>query len=279
MKIGFLGQGFVGKNLADNMERRGVGEIIRYSLEKSHAGNKDKIKDCDIVFIAVPTPTTPEGVDNSILFDVIRLVGVGKIAVIKSTILPDTAFKLRSSAPDRYIISNPEFLNSHNAKRDTDHPERNVLGVPDYTIDIWQTQAKKVLDILPSASINIICNYKEAAYIKYGGNCFLYFKLMFFNILYDLINDENVDWTLIRKTIANDSRIGDAYTRVTDKGGRGAGGYCLIKDFAAMRMMMEAKGNDPSGQEIMRWLEVKNRELLERSGKDLDLLEGVYGKG
>ena len=81
MTIGFIGQGFIGKNYADDFERRGF-SVTRYSLEEPYRGNKEKIKECDIVFIAVPTPTTPEGFDDSILRGVLPLVKEGKTAVI-----------------------------------------------------------------------------------------------------------------------------------------------------------------------------------------------------
>ena len=71
-KIGFIGQGWIGKNYADNFEQRGF-EVARYGLEAEYNGNKEKIKNCDIVFIAVPTPTTPEGFDCGILKQVIKL--------------------------------------------------------------------------------------------------------------------------------------------------------------------------------------------------------------
>ena len=82
-----------GMKIADDFERRGY-ETVRYSLEEPYIGNKDKIKDCEFVFIAVPTPTTPSGFDFSIVKASIRLVGKGKTAVIKSTIVPGTTVKL-----------------------------------------------------------------------------------------------------------------------------------------------------------------------------------------
>ena len=83
--IGFIGQGFVGKAYADDFENRGF-KNVRYALEEPYRNNKDLIKDCDIVFIAVPTPTTEKGFDDSIIRGAVKLVGKGKIAVIKSTI-------------------------------------------------------------------------------------------------------------------------------------------------------------------------------------------------
>ena len=65
IKIGFIGQGYVGKNYADDFERRGY-KVVRYALEEPYRKNKEQIRDCDLVFIAVPTPTTPKGFDESI---------------------------------------------------------------------------------------------------------------------------------------------------------------------------------------------------------------------
>ena len=75
-RIGFIGQGWIGKNYADDFERRGY-HTVRYALEPQYVGNKEKIKDCDIVFIAVPTPTTPAGFDSSIVEGALSLVGAG----------------------------------------------------------------------------------------------------------------------------------------------------------------------------------------------------------
>ena len=53
--IGFIGQGWIGKNYADDFETRGY-RIVRYAKEEPHSHNREKIGGCDIVFIAVPTP-------------------------------------------------------------------------------------------------------------------------------------------------------------------------------------------------------------------------------
>ena len=78
--IGFIGQGFIGKNYANDFEKRGF-NIVRYDIEK-YKNNKNKIKSCDIVFIAVPTPTTPKGFDFKILESVFSLIGENKVAII-----------------------------------------------------------------------------------------------------------------------------------------------------------------------------------------------------
>lgn len=72
--IGFIGQGFIGKNMADDFERRGY-TIFRYSKSLDTPENRQKLAECDIVFISVPTPTTPEGFNCDILREVLGLVG------------------------------------------------------------------------------------------------------------------------------------------------------------------------------------------------------------
>ena len=127
--IGFIGQGWIGKHYADDFENRGY-QTIRYSLESEYVGNKTKIGNCDITFIAVPTPTTPQGFDDSILVDALTNIGAGKIAVIKSTTLPGTILKLQKQFPDLVLLHSPEFLVEKTAAYDAANPQRNIIGVP-----------------------------------------------------------------------------------------------------------------------------------------------------
>src|SRR3989344_4154843 len=87
VRIGFIGQGFIGKNYADDFEARGY-NVIRYARNEPYKVNKDAIKTCDLVFIAVPTPTTSKGYDVSAIKDTLPLAKVGGIVILKSTILP-----------------------------------------------------------------------------------------------------------------------------------------------------------------------------------------------
>src|SRR3989338_4042817 len=115
--IGFVGQGFVGKSYADDFARRGF-KTIRYALERPYRENKEKIRDADIVFICVPAPTTPKGFDVSIVESSLQLVSKGKIAVIKSTMLPGFTRGLQKRFPSITILFSPEFLNAATAAKD-----------------------------------------------------------------------------------------------------------------------------------------------------------------
>jgi len=275
-KIGFIGQGWIGKNYADNFEDRDY-EVVRYGLEKAYVNNKKKIKDCDIVFIAVPTPSTPKGFDSSILKQATRLVGEGKIAVIKSTLLPGTTEEIQKENPGVFVFHSPEFLTEATAAYDAANPERNIIGLPKDTKE-YKTKAREVLEVLPCAPYKLICSSREAELIKYGGNCWFYFKVIFINMIYDLAKKNSCNWKNIQDAMAADSRIGGTHLNPVHQGGRGAGGHCFIKDFVAFSEIYEKQVGDKTGLEVLASLQNKNVELLTSTGKDLDLLKGVYGE-
>lgn len=276
LKIGFIGQGWIGKNYADDFEKRGF-EIVRYGLEKEYVNNKEKITDCDIVFIAVPTPTTPKGFDDSILRKAIKAVGKNKIAVIKSTILPGTTESIQKENPDIYVLHSPEFLTEATAAYDSANPTRNIMGIP-IDNELYRKVANVVLDILPKAPYSIVCSAKEAEFTKYGGNCWFYFKVVFMNMLHDLSSEMNCRWHVVRDSMAADPRIGRTHLDPVHKSGRGAGGHCFIKDFEAFSRLYKEVIGDELGVSALEAIKHKNAKLLIDSGKDMDLFLGVHGK-
>lgn len=293
-KIGFIGQGWIGKNYADDFERRGY-EVVRYALEEPYLENIDKIKDCDIVFIAVPTPSTPKGFDDSIVRAALELIAPGAVAVIKSTLLPGTTNRLQMDFPDLFITHSPEFLTEATAAHDAAHPKRNIIG---YAMenDEHKKMAESVLSVLPKAKYELICRAKEAEFVKYGGNNWFYFKVVFVNLLYDLAESLGVDYDVVREAMSEDPRVGkshlipvhksgsigsdnfDLFVKTENGGGRGAGGHCFIKDFAAFREIYEKIIKDEKGIALLKAMEEKNIDLLVKSNKDIDLLAGVYGE-
>jgi UDPglucose 6-dehydrogenase len=274
--IGFIGQGYIGKNYADDFEHRGY-TTVRYALEKPYKDNKEKIQECDIVFIAVPTPTTPKGFDDSIVRKAIALVGEKKIAVVKSTIIPGTTKSFQKKYPDRTIFYSPEFLSEATAANDAAHPFSNIIGMAGNTA-MHRAAAKRVHAILPKAPFVLTCDSTEAELIKYAHNGNGFFAVVFFNFMYDLAKRLRADWTPIEEALRKDPFISHYYIRPIHKTGRGAGGHCFIKDFAALRGLYGKMVNDPVGLAALIALEKKNIALLKKSGKDKDLLRGVYGK-
>jgi nucleotide sugar dehydrogenase len=274
-QIGFIGQGFIGKHMADNFEERGYA-VTRYALEEPYVKNKAAITDCDITFIAVPTPTTPEGFDASLIRGVLPLIGKGKIAVIKSTILPGTVESLQRDFPDIYVMHSPEFLREVSAAEDTAHPDRNIVGTPDDTPEGLE-RAESVMAVLPVAPYSLVTTARNAECIKYIGNTFLFTKLVFMNLAHDFTAGSGADWETVREAVGHDNRIGHGHTQVIHDSGRGAGGHCFIKDFEALIEHYSSHVNDPLGLQALEALRNKNNQLLLDSEKDLDLLRGVYG--
>lgn len=281
LKIGFIGQGFIGRNYADDFQNRGF-EIVRYSRSLDSAENRERLANCDIVFIAVPTPTTPSGFNSDTIQEVLALVGPGKSAVIKSTILPGTCEKMQNLYPDRFIFHSPEFLTEAKAAFDAANPTRNIVGYP-VDNEEYRRRADEILSVLPNSPLNFTCKAKEAELVKYASNCFLFMKVIYANILYDLAQKEGSDWQKIRAGMSSDPRIGASHldpvhaSGLDINTGRGAGGHCFIKDFAALRLYAEEMGIDMSSLDFLKAAEAKNIDLLKGSDKDTDLLKAVYG--
>ncbi|MEY3784355.1 MAG: UDP-glucose 6-dehydrogenase [Candidatus Parcubacteria bacterium] len=275
IKIGFIGQGWIGKHYADDFQARGY-ETVRFALDEPYLQNKDKIADCDITFIAVPTPTTPDGFDASILKEALTNIGVGKIVVVKSTTLPGVIAQLQTEFPEIIILHSPEFLVEKTAAFDAANPNRNIIGIPVDT-EVYKTAAQAVLAVLPKAPYEAVMSSLESEILKYAGNCFLYTKVLFMNSLYDVASKSGANFATIRDAMVQDPRIGISHTDPIHSSGRGAGGHCFIKDFEAFRRYYEDIVGVDQGSEMLATMVTYNNHLLLSTNKDLDLLTGVYG--
>lgn len=277
MKIGAIGQGYVGKNIADNYEQRGY-EVVRYALEPEYKDNATKIAECDVVFVGVPTPTTLEGFDYSIAEEVLSLVGEGAIAVIKSTLLPGTTAKLQDKYPNKIILFSPEFLCEKTAAYDVAHPLMNAIGLS-YDTAGHRKAAESVMKTLPISEHNFIVSAQAAELFKYAHNLNGYFRVILSNLLYEVAEKTEANWGDVKTMMDNDIMMSPFYNSPVHKGGRGAGGSCFIKDMAAFRHMYEAAvPEDKNGLSVFKALEQKNLDILGKTGKDQSLVDGVYGK-
>lgn len=276
LRIGFVGQGYVGKNYANDFEARGY-EVVRYALEEPYCANRDKIRDCDVVLIAVPTPTTPKGFDGSIVESALLLVGTGKIAVVKSTILPGMTKELQQNFPEITLLFSPEFLREATAAYDAAHPYSIVIGKAGAT-EAHERAAELLRSVLPPTPSIVVCDSTEAELVKYFQNGIGYIDIVAFNVFYDLAAALGARWAPIHEALQADPNIASRFANPLHKSGRGAGGHCLIKDFAALRGICEKiLDQEERSLEMLRTIEEKNKELLTRSGKDEGLVRGVYG--
>ncbi len=284
IQIGFIGQGWIGKHYANDFENR-LYEVVRYSLEEPFVQNVNQIALCKIVFIAVPTPTDKDGFKFDAVRSALEKLGSGSTAVIKSTMLPGTTELLQAEFPDLFVLHSPEFLVEATAAHDAAKPKRNLIGIP-VESDEFRVKAQAVMNILPEAPYNKIMSAKEAELVKYAGNCFLYTKVVFMNILHDLVSSTGSEWEAVREAMVADPRIGESHTQPVHKSGhdrknpypvRGAGGHCFIKDYEAMKNYFSNNVDNKEALAALEAYQTYNNSLLRESKKDLDLLAQVHG--
>ncbi len=279
--IGFIGQGWIGKNYSDDFEKRGY-SVVRYALEAPYNANKEKLKDCRIVFVAVPTPTTPKGFDDSIVRNALANVISGTTVVIKSTLAPGTTASIQRQFPKLFVMHSPEFLSRGTAKYDAAHPIENIIGIPKKS-KAYTDRAKAVIKVLPKAPSKVV-SAETAEFFKYVHNTSLFARSIYMNILFDLSVKLGVKWADIKDLIVKDPMIAFQdpvvakwHIEPNPKAGRGVGGDCHIKDYETLSRLYRELVGDTVGIAMIEAMKEKNITLLLESGKDLDLLRGVYG--
>jgi len=271
-KIWFIGTGFIGGNMAKNFKERWF-EIAQYSLEKEYKDNLKDVQACDIVFVAVPTPTKNRKFVRSVLESALENTVAGQKIVIKSTVLCGTTDYFQEKYPDRYFFHSAEFLTERNAKGDVDKPSRNI---------VWFTELSKpfapdIMNILPEATNgNIYCTAKESEMWKYASNFLLTAKILMANLIYDCCEKYGVDYENVKNIAGKDDRIWPAHLQVVFEWGRWANGHCFPKDMASFHEMY----GDP-GEAAWYWsllleaMEIYNAKLNIDTNKQVDIIKDV----
>jgi UDP-glucose 6-dehydrogenase len=98
------------------------------------------------------------------------------------------------------------------------------------------------------------------------------------NLLYDAAQSLDADWGALREILAHDPWIGQKHLDPVNKGGRGAGGNCFVKDFAALaELYVKLLPDDAEGGALFEAIARKNIALLRASGKGMRQIQEVYG--
>ncbi len=193
----------------------------------------DAVRRSEIVFIAVGTPSKPDGeTDLSAVEAVARSIGRAMerytVIVNKSTVPVGTGEFVRDvisrhqSKPVPFdVVSNPEFLREGSAIEDTLRPDRIVIGAR------TQQVAMTLLELYaPLERPMIITDVPSAEMIKYASNAFLASKISFINAIANICELAGADVTQVMKGMGLDARIGPAFLQP----GLGYGGSCFPKD-------------------------------------------------
>jgi len=233
MKIGVIGSGYVGlvtgacftlKNhnviLVDVVKEKvkainkgiipiyepGLDEIVNDALKqgiiRATISYEEMLKEVDAVFIAVPTPSKPDGsmdtrfieaVAKQIVETLNKMEPRNIVFVMKSTVLPGTTeniFKalVLAGVNEEWkgkisFTMNPEFLREGVAVKDFLNPDRVVIGCED-------NKGKEMLlklyrDFVSDDKI-LVVPIKVAELIKYASNAFLATKISYINEIANL---------------------------------------------------------------------------------------------
>ena len=236
MKLAIIGHGFVGKAVDYGFSDPRVEKFIVDPQYENGLKIQDLVdKDIDICFVCVPTPMHTNGaVDASIVKDTVSYLkeNVTGLIVIKSTIPPDITEHLTINRLNNRVIYNPEFLTEKNANEDFVNPKMHILGGDRPFTEKLEHYYEEYSLCKPCPVYHMSAS--DASFVKYGINCFLASKVLWFNQFFDVVKNFGGNFTKIINAISTDPRIGSSHTRVPGfDGKRGYGGACFPKDTAA----------------------------------------------
>lgn len=265
MKIGVIGEGWVGKSMIEMFP-----EAVVYDEPKiaEQYGNKHEmynaimlgryaINQCDLAFICVPTPNLETGeLDTSIVEDVVNWLKVGTI-VIRSTCQPGTADRLKLETSN-HIVTQPEYLGETTA-----HPLLDQGARPFMILGGDKADNRKVIEAYQgvyNANINIrqVSNL-EAEVIKLSENRAIAFKVAQAQELYDVCERAGVDYYTVREAVYGDDPRFNLWHTFVYPEARGMDSKCIPKDVIAWAAWAESLGIEPK---ITNAILAKNREWV-----------------
>ncbi len=275
MKIGIIGQGFVGS--AINAGLKNFYKVKTFDLDsaKCNSTHEDVCLNSDIIFVCLPTPMRKSGeCDTRILEKAIKeiesvclnaYVPKSPILVIKSTIPPGTTSRINDSCKLDVCFS-PEFLTEANSFDDFKNQTRIIIGGPRPATGKIKQMFRKAFPEIPI----IKTGSNTAEMVKYFTNCFLATKVIFANEMYDICKSHEIDFDKVTEYALYDKRIGKSHLMVPGPDGdRGFGGHCFPKDLAALIHISEKLEID---SDLLRKVLEKN-DLL-RKNRDWEKMMG-----
>ena len=253
MKIGIVGNGFVGSSVAFGFSPQcGCDADIKiYDKDSSKATHSlESTLTSDFIFVSVPTPSNPDGSINlDVVYNIFEEMSVlnyrtDNVFLLRSTVTPGTTRKLQRKFRNLNIVFNPEFLTERSAKLDFINQSRFILGGLKKNVNKVE---KLYVDRFGATTPVIKTNYETAEMIKYMNNCYFATKVSFMNEMYQIADACGVDWDMAVEGFVRDGRIGHSHMSVPGPDGKfGFGGSCFPKDIQAMINFAESLGVNSS---------------------------------
>ena len=239
----------------------GLSEIVKKNFDQGNlefTTDTDRaVKESEVVFIAVGTPSLPDGSVNldyvkKAAEDIARAMNGYKVIVDKSTVPVGTGDVVGRTiakyfSGDFEVVSNPEFLKEGDAVNDFMKPDRIVIGSDD----------KKAEEIMLSlyeklGGERVLTTVKNAELIKYASNAYLATSISFINSVANICEKVGADVNEVSRGMRSDKRIGQ-YAFLA--AGVGYGGSCFPKD---VKGMIQTANENEIGFEILDSVEAAN---------------------
>ena len=266
MKVGVIGAGRLGICFALLLEKAGyevVASDVREDYIKSlqersistnepevqqllseskniafKTGNFDVIKECDILYTLVATPSLSDGsYDVSAVWGVINDIqnainlGIdvkGKSFIVGCTTNPGDCelFQKQLQPYGVDVFYNPEFIAQGNIIKDLQNADMVLVGGPEgETRKFIEEIYNKIQVTEPKI---YFMSTTAAELVKLAVNCFLTTKISYANMVGEVMSlaglEDEIDHVL--KAIGSDTRVGSKYLKY----GYGFGGPCLPRD-------------------------------------------------
>jgi len=213
------------------------------------------IRDADIVFVSVNTPTKTFGEGAGCASDLqywelcarrIKEVSTSdKIIIEKSTLPVRTAEAMErvlhagQSAIHFEVLSNPEFLAEGTAIADLENPDRVLIG--GHETPSGRKAVQTIVDIyatwIPRDRI-LTTNVWSSELSKLTANAFLAQRVSSINAISALCEATGADVSHVAHAIGTDSRIGPKFLKASI----GFGGSCFKKDILNLVYLCETYG-------------------------------------
>lgn len=275
MKIGLIGAGRLGICLALLCEQAGyevlvsdiredyikalqnkeintnepeVAKLLEQSTRlEATTDNRKVIKECDIIYTLVATPSLPDGsYDVSAVWKVIEDIQScefpleGKSFIVGCTTNPGDCelFQTELNPYGIDVFYNPEFIAQGSIIRDLQHADMVLIGgksneVYDELCELYN----KIQVTQPKISL---MSTTAAELVKLAVNCYLTTKISYANMVGEVMTLSGLgdEIKTVLAAIGDDSRVGRKYLNY----GYGFGGPCLPRDNRAFAAYAKKQG-------------------------------------
>ena len=237
MKVGIIGYGWIGKATQKLFPNAQV-------YDKYIEGYTKPLEDCDIAFLAVPTPWNKgDGLDCSAVEDAIASCGCDFI-VIRSATQPGFADKMVKKYNKRIVVQ-PEYLGET-----PNHPFLQMDSRQFMILGGDSKDRRQVIECYQQAynaniTIRQVTRY-EAEIIKFTENRAIFYKVMQCQELYDACEAAGVDYYTIRDAVYGDDPRQNLWFSFVFPKNRGANSKCIPKDVYGWCVWAESVGIDPT---------------------------------